>query len=84
MPEKNKPDEDFEIGSIKATIWKKPGKGKLPLYSVEFSKTHKDGDEFKDTKYFNHEDLLNLAKVAERAEHFISFEKGRIKAASKK
>jgi hypothetical protein len=65
---KEKPAATFRIGNVKATIWNNG-----EHYNVTFIRAYKDGDDnWKDGDSFSHYDLLNLSKVAERAEEFIS------------
>lgn len=67
----NKPAATFRIGFVKATIWKNKN-GDNTFYNVNVSRSYKDGDEYKDGDSFGQADLLNLSKVAERAEAFIA------------
>lgn len=58
----------MRIGNVTAAVWKNDS----GLYSATLQKSYKDGDEWKNTDYLSHPDLLNAAKVLERAEHYIS------------
>lgn len=64
----NQPAYKFKIGLITATIWDNGG-----FYSVDISRAYKtqEGD-WRATSSFSHNDLLNVAKCAERAETWIS------------
>jgi hypothetical protein len=42
------------------------------FYNVTLQKSYNDGDEWKNTENLGHGDLLNAAKVLERAENYIS------------
>lgn len=75
MTEKNKPIGQQRIGRLKATIWSNETKNG-PLYNVTFSRTYrvdvaddqkKKGDNgWRDTTSFGRDDLLLLAKLADR------------------
>ena len=57
----------FRIGNIHAAIWFNNG-----FYSVEITRSYKaEGTEWRSSPSFNHSDLLNVAKCAERAETWI-------------
>ena len=62
------PAKKFRIGSLEATIWDNADKG----YSVQFSKPYKDGDTWKRSDRFRQDELLNIGKLAERAESWIA------------
>ena len=66
----NKPVQKFRIGYVCATVWKNDGVER-PFYSVDIQRTYKDGEELKNTGSFNHADLMNVIRVAERAEAWI-------------
>lgn len=63
----NKPVATFRVGNVKAAVWKND-----KHHNVTFVRSYKDGEEWKDGDSFSHADLLNLGKVAERAENFIA------------
>lgn len=64
----NQPAYKLKIGLITATIWENDG-----FYSVDIARSYKTGDgDWKSTSSFSHNDLLNVAKCAERAETWIS------------
>lgn len=66
-----KPLEEVRIGAVKAAIWRNVadmGNNSRPIYSVTFQRLYRDGDNaWKSTESFGRDDLLLLAKVAERA-----------------
>ena len=68
----SKPNHKIKIGSIQATVWKNDTQDGRQLYSVQINRVYKDGDDFKSSDSFSHKDLLNVAKVAERAEAYIA------------
>ncbi|MBD3676961.1 MAG: hypothetical protein HUJ27_00995 [Rhodobacteraceae bacterium] len=58
----------FKIGLVTATIWDNDG-----FYSVDISRSYKTNEgEWRSTSSYSHNDLLNVAKCAERAENWIS------------
>ncbi|RNC82803.1 MAG: hypothetical protein ED559_13845 [Phycisphaera sp.] len=63
----NKPLDTIRDGSLKATIWKNPGKdGKLPHYSVDLTWSYKDeAGIWKDTNSFSFFELLRIGCLAE-------------------
>jgi hypothetical protein len=65
----DQPSTKIRIGSVTAAIWKND-KG---FYSVTLQRSYKDKDgQWQNAEGFNHDDLLNAAKVLERAEDWIS------------
>lgn len=68
MAKGNAPDAKFRIGFVTAAVWKNDS----GFYSVKVSRSYKDGETIKDTDQFGAGDLLNVAKVAERAEAWIA------------
>lgn len=67
----NQPAQRFRIGYVTATVWKNDGRDRS-FYTVEVSRAYKDGDDIKNTTALNQGDLLNAARVLERAENWIS------------
>lgn len=70
MANGKQPANKFRLGYVTATVWLNQEK----FYSVVLSKSYKDGDEWKDTDQLSVGDILNAAKVLERAEQWISFQ----------
>lgn len=64
--ETNKPIDTIRDGSLKATIWKNTGE-KGDFYSVEFSRTYKQGETFKDSHSFSGTELLRISRLADIA-----------------
>lgn len=63
----NQPSHKFRIGNINATIWLNN-----ESYSVEITRSFKnEAGDWRSSSSFNHSDLLNVAKCAERAEVWI-------------
>jgi hypothetical protein len=70
---KNAPAKKFKIGYVSCTIWKNDGTGDKPFYTVEISRTYRDADgNLKNTSSLNQDDLLNAAKLLERAEQYLA------------
>ena len=70
MKEKTKPIHEVRLGAIKAAVWKNDTSNGV-RYNTTFSRLYKDGDEWKNTDSFGRDDLLVLAKVADRAHSWI-------------
>ena len=69
---KNKPECTYRIGNLKATVWKNDGKHG-DYYTTEIVRTYRDSsDKWQTSSSFTHDDLLNVAKLAERAEAYIA------------
>ena len=61
-----KPQDEVRIGTVKAAIWQNDVSGKT-RYSVTFSRIYRDAEgQWKTTQSFGRNDLLVLAKVADR------------------
>ena len=67
----NQPAKKFRLGYLSATVWRNDGNDR-PFYTVDLQRTYKDGDELKNTNAMNHADLLNGARLLQRAEAWIS------------
>ena len=63
----DKPVKKFRVGFVAAAVWKNGD-----FYNVTLSRSYKDGEDWKDTDNLGAGDLLNAAKVLERAEAFIA------------
>ncbi|UXX82215.1 hypothetical protein [Roseovarius pelagicus] len=62
------PSHKVRLGLITATIWDNSG-----FYSVDLSRSYKDSSgDWQNSTSFTHNDLLNVAKCAERAEIWIA------------
>ena len=64
MTTKNQPIETIRDGAIKATIWKNPTERGTSFYSVDFSRTYKQGETFKDSHSFSGTEPLQVARLA--------------------
>ena len=61
-----KPHDEIRIGTVKAAIWQNDVAGKT-RYNVTFSRIYRDADgQWKTAQSFGRNDLLVLAKVADR------------------
>ena len=70
---KSRPLHTEKIGALSASIWSNAASESRTFDSVTFERAYRgDGNERKTSSSFNHDDLLNLAKLAERAEAYIA------------
>lgn len=67
----NQPAARFRIGYVTATVWQNESNGN-DFYTVDLSRSYKDSGEYKNTSSLNQGDLLNAARVLQRAEDWIS------------
>lgn len=67
MANGNQPVAKFRIGFVTAAVFQNGD-----FYNTTISKAYKDGDEWRDGTSFSHGDLLNVSKVAGRAEAWIA------------
>jgi len=65
MP-KDKPVKEVRLGAIKAAIWKNETENGV-RYNVTFARLYKDGNDWKSADSFGRDDLLVVAKVADKA-----------------
>ena len=63
---KNKPADEVRLGAIRAAIWRNDGE-KGARDGVTFERLYKEGSEWKASSSFGRDELLLLAKVADRA-----------------
>ena len=76
----HRPTTTVRIGVVKAAIWQNQA-GDRTRYNVTFSRSYRDADgQWHTTHSFGYNDLLVLAKVADRA-HSCIFDSGCGKAA---
>lgn len=66
MTTKNKPIRTLRDANIKATIWRNDSE-KGAFYSVNFSRSYKTDEGYKDTDTFSGSDLLKVAHLAGKA-----------------
>jgi hypothetical protein len=68
----NAPATKFQIGFVTATVWKNNGTSK-PFYTVDLTRSYKDNDgEYQNGSSLSHADLLNAARLLQRAEAWIA------------
>lgn len=67
MPKANQPAAKFRLGYVTATVWRNDD-----FYNVVLTKAYKKDGEWADTDQLGTGDLLNAARVLERAEDWIS------------
>jgi hypothetical protein len=67
---KNRPVYEVRLGAIKASVWENTYE-KTTRHNVTFCRVYKDGEQWKTTDSFGRDDLLMLAKVADRAHTWI-------------
>jgi len=68
MAKGNPPDAKFRIGFVTASVWKNDS----GFYSVTLQRSYKEDGEIKNTDQLGAADLLNGAKVLQRAEAWIA------------
>ena len=66
----NKPTHEIRIGAIKAVIWANDTQNGT-RHNVTFARLYKDDDGWKESTSFGRDDLLLLAKVADKAHTWI-------------
>ena len=70
MPEG--PEQRFNIGAVKATIWKNTSRSGEEFRTVRLSRSYKKGDEWKDTNSLGVKDIDKAIKVLEQARDYIN------------
>ena len=71
----NQPVHRIRLSTISAAIFKNDKEDGRSYYNAQFDRSYKDGEEWKHTKSFGRDDLLNLAKVADLAHSWIHEQK---------
>lgn len=67
---KKRPVHELRIGAVKAAVWQNDGSNG-PWHGVSFERVYRDGSEWKSSTSFGRDDLLVLAKLADRAHTWI-------------
>jgi hypothetical protein len=67
---KKLPAHEIRIGTVKAAIWEQTSRDNS-WHNVTFSRSYKDGEEWKSSESFNRDDLLVVAKLADSAHTWI-------------
>ena len=61
-----KPAAKFRDGNLTATLWKNASE-KGTFYSTEFERSYKDGEDYKVSRSFSGNELLRVARLANKA-----------------
>lgn len=75
MNKKQKPAQEIRLGPIKAAIWENTV-GEIIKHNVTLSRLYKEGEGWKQTDSFGRDDLLLVAKVADKAHSWIFHQQG--------
>ena len=68
----NKPEFTYRLGNLSATIWQNQTE-KGTYYRTEIVRNYRDTKgTWQTSSSFGHDELLNVAKLAERAEEYIA------------
>ena len=70
MPEG--PEQRFNIGAVKATIWKNTSRAGEEFRTVRLSRSYKKGDEWKESDSLGFRDIDKAIKVLEQAREHIN------------
>lgn len=72
----NTPVQKFRIGNVTASVWENEGtRDGSVFHTVTLQRSFRNGDgEYQNSDSLNSGDLLNAAKVLERAEAWISMQ----------
>jgi len=72
MPISQKPAHEIRLGSIRATIWANQY-GEINRHTVKLSRSYKDrdGDTWKTTESFGHDDLPKVMLAVQKAYEWI-------------
>jgi hypothetical protein len=62
-----KPVHSIRLSANEVAIWANPNDAGVIYYNATFSRTYKDGEEFRNADSFGRDDLLVVAKLADRA-----------------
>jgi hypothetical protein len=73
-----RPAHEIRLGRIRAAIWENQTQNGS-RYNVSISRLYKDGDQWKDSTSYGRDDLLLLAKVADRVHSWI-FEQNQVRS----
>lgn len=72
MSQENKgPVHRIRLSTISASIFKNESNDGKAFFNAQFDRSYRDGDDWKHTKSFSRDDLLNLAKVADLTHSWI-------------
>lgn len=71
MSNENKPVHRIRLSTISASIFKNTSSDGNSFYNAQFDRSYKSGEEWKHTKSFGRDDMLNLAKVVDLTHSWI-------------
>lgn len=77
---RERPVHVVRFGSIKGAVWRNMtdmGNASRPMYNVTFSRSFKDGEQWRDSSSFGLDDLLTVSKVANECHSWIHAERSR-------
>lgn len=69
--ENNPPVHEVRSGLIRAAVWQNDSQ-EGPRYSVTFSRLYRQGEEWKSSRSFAHDELPQVVEVAARAQDWIA------------
>jgi hypothetical protein len=72
---RNGPVHEIRIGLIRGTVWANQGENG-PWHTVTFSRSYKQGDEWKQASTSTRDDLLVVSKVADLAHTWVCEHQG--------
>ncbi len=71
------PEQRFNIGAVRATIWKNTSRAGEEFRTVRLSRSYKKGDEWKESNSLGVRDIDKVIKVLEQARDYINGLSGR-------
>ncbi len=83
MSNENKPVHRIRLSTISASIFKNTSADGKTYFNAQFDRSYKSEEEWKHTKSFSRDDLLNLAKVADLTHSWIHAQQQSENAAAK-
>ena len=66
------PEQKFNIGAVRATIWKNTSRTGEEFRTVRLSRSYKKGDEWKESNSLGVKDIDKAIKVLQQASEHIS------------
>lgn len=77
QPRQGKPPvHEVRIGRVRCTIWENEDPERGPWFSATFTRSYKQGDEWKTAQSFGRDDMLVVAEVARLAFLWIAIQQG--------
>ena len=67
---RHQPVQEIRLGAVKAAIWQNDTDSSV-RFNVTFQRLYREGETWKSTDSFGRDDLLLLAKIADRAHSWI-------------